>query len=373
MSTTRQYQYDKDGLPVLSFLESASLTWIIIRMPFVLLWKAVASNFSKSAKPTNRVVFEASSRHVLGNASIQQLQRISGTSTAAYLAWAKQANQQPVIESLEGGTKLFWIGDKNADFVLLYCHGGGFVGPLCDFQCKFSEIVCTEFAKKSNGATLAVAALDYSLIPHTFPTQLLELSTAIQHILAQGTSPNHLFMAGESAGANMITQLLLHHLHPHPSLPAPTSLSAPIAGTLLFSPWCVLEPKGTSTHTNADKDLVTADTLSMWGRAYRAQLPDSQLPYVDSTAAPRETWYSGVQALTRRVLVTAGDDEVLRDDVLGLADMLSAAHEDVRVEVQPGGVHVDMVFDVAAKSKTLSPVTSMVVDWLVETAGGQKS
>ena len=71
----------------------------------------------------NRLLFETSSRHILGNTTIKQLQKISGTSIKAYRAWAKKANKEPVIETLEDGTQVFWVGAKDADYVLIYCHG----------------------------------------------------------------------------------------------------------------------------------------------------------------------------------------------------------------------------------------------------------
>lgn len=89
----------------------------------MLLWKAILSKLTKNSKPTNRVVFEASSRHVLDNLSIAQLQRLSGTSIGAYKAWAKEAKQELIIEDIESGARLYWIGDKHADYVMLYCHG----------------------------------------------------------------------------------------------------------------------------------------------------------------------------------------------------------------------------------------------------------
>lgn len=61
-----------------------------------------------------------------------------------------------------------------------------------------------------------------------------------------------------------------------------------------------------------------------------------------------------------------GADEVLRDDILAFAEMVKGVHTDVQVAVQPGGVHADMVFDVAAKSKVLSEETVRLVRWMVD-------
>lgn len=202
---------------------------------------------------------------------------------------------------------------------------------------------------------------------------MLQLSATVQHLFAQGISPDRLFISGESAGANIIVQLLSHILHPIPDPPAPPTLSAPFAGILLFSPWAALVPTAPSVAANNDKDLVTSKTLHLWGAAYLANVPDSQLPYVEPLGPASSVWYQGLQALTRRVFVTAGGYEVLRDDVVRFAGMLGEVHDDVHVEVEPGAVHADMIFDVAAKSKTLSPMTVRVTEWLIESSVAKKA
>ncbi|KIP03138.1 hypothetical protein PHLGIDRAFT_111212 [Phlebiopsis gigantea 11061_1 CR5-6] len=367
-SSSTPHKYDQDGLPILSGLESASLTWVILRMPFLLLWTALASKLKKTSRPLNRLLFETSSRHILGNTTIEQLQKISGTSIKAYRAWAKQANKEPVIETLDDGTRVFWVGAKDADYVLIYCHGGGFVGPLCDFQCKFIEGLCAEFGKQSNGPILSCAILDYSVLPTAYPAQMTQLHSFLSALLPR-VPPNRVFLAGESAGANILTQLFSATLHPLDSLPAPLDLSVPLAGTLLISPWCALNPTGKSMQENATKDLLPPVALNAWGTAYRRGVPAAEQAYADVDAAPPGWYTPALAGLTARVLVTVGDAETLRDDIARLTDVLRTVHPAVAVDVQPGGVHADMVFDVAAKSKELSPVTVRVATWLVESAG----
>ena len=181
--------------------------------------------------------------------------------------------------------------------------------------------------------------------------------------------PNRVFLAGESAGANILTQLFSAAIHPIDSLPPPLQLSAPFAGTLLISPWCSLNPTGKSMKENARKDLLPPVALNIWGTAYRQGVPEAEQAYADFDAAPADWYTPALTGLTARVLVTVGDAETLRDDIARLTDVLSAVHPAVAVDVQPGGVHADMVFDVAAKSKELSPVTVRVATWLVESAG----
>lgn len=123
-------------------------------------------------------------------------------------------------------------------------------------------------------------------------------------------------------------------------------------------------PAGASMRTNAHTDLLPPAALTAWGAVYAAGVPPALVPYADAARAPAG-FFAGLDTHVRSVLVTLGDAEVLRDDVLVFAEALRSVHSRVDVDVQPGGVHADMVFDVAAKSKTVSPVTGRVVEWLV--------
>lgn len=133
-----------------------------------------------------------------------------------------------------------------------------------------------------------------------------------------------------------------------------------------------MNPTGRSVTENAHTDFLLPDVLNTWGTAYRASVPPALLDYADLSAVPPGS-YDFLSTVTSRVYITVGTDEILRDDILVLAETLKGAHADVQVAVQQGGVHVDMVFDVAAKSKVLSEETVKLVRWMVEGAGaGEK-
>ncbi|KAH7917458.1 alpha beta-hydrolase [Leucogyrophana mollusca] len=366
------------SLPKLSVWERCVLTLSLIPLPLVVLCNFLTSPLSprNKGKTNARVVFDSTARYVLARCDIRQLQHVSGTTYAAYTSWLKQSKAPAVVEKLDNGARLLWVGAKRTDRVVIYCHGGGFVGPLSDFQCAFWARVQEQLFSKHNGQFIGVAVLEYSLWPAAFPSQLTQLMAAVSHVFASGVHPSNLYLAGDSAGANLILQLVSHSLHPLTISPSvstsPLSLddSHPIGGIILVSPWISLTCDGGSFKANSDLDIIPAWRLASWGTAYLAPISPSQHPYVQVlTPASPETWLSGIQNLVQRVFITAGGNEGLRDDVVHLSETLKKVHKDVRIEVQPGAVHADPIFDVAAKSKGLSYVTGMITDWLAEGNG----
>jgi len=91
--------------------------------------------------------------------------------------------------------------------LLLYFHGGGFV--CCDIDTHDS--ICSWLAKSSQGRVLSVG---YRLAPETpFPGQIEDARAAcawaFQNGQRLGASPNHIAIAGDSAGAYLAATMAL--------------------------------------------------------------------------------------------------------------------------------------------------------------------
>ncbi|VDC03389.1 unnamed protein product [Peniophora sp. CBMAI 1063] len=71
----------------------------------------------------------------------------------------------------------------------------------------------------------------------SFPSQLRQAIAALAYLLAQGTKASNIVLVGDSAGGNLILQLVSHILHPMAGLPPPPILSKPLAAIVLVSPW----------------------------------------------------------------------------------------------------------------------------------------
>jgi epsilon-lactone hydrolase len=99
-----------------------------------------------------------------------------------------------------------WFSRKNAEspVTVLYFHGGGY---------SFYPQAYTSFiAQITLAANSRTFALDYRLSPeHRFPAQLDDALNAYQWLLesGSGTDPDHLILAGDSAGGNLTLAVLL--------------------------------------------------------------------------------------------------------------------------------------------------------------------
>jgi hypothetical protein len=269
--------------------------------------------------------------------------------------------------------------------------GGAFMGCLSDFQISFCRLIQQEFVKRSDGQEIGVAVLHYcesydapyirsfgtdgngrnaALFPNTFPTQLKQLITAVDHVLTSGVQPSNLHLIGDSAGANLILQLLSHTLHPLDSIaPSPLSGKTALGSACLVSPWTALTGDTGSYEANQDLDVVKLGTFRYWGRSYMEPIPESQRVYVQAGTVP-SNWFKGVDRLVDRFLVTAGGSEMLRDDVVEFSEMLMKVHPDVQLDVEEGALHDEPIFDLGAGIKRLNPTTNLIIDWLVEGCKG---
>lgn len=206
------------------------------------------------------------------------------------------------------------------------------------------------------------------LLPEfTFPTQLRQLAVAFDHLIALGVKPSNIHLVGDSAGGNLILQFLSQLLHPLDKIGPVHRVDAPLGGVYLMSPWVKFQSDSVSFTSNVE-DICSDKSLSAWGRIYAESVSESRRPYIEpATAGP--TWFNGLGLLVERMLVSAGEDERLKDDIVALAGVLKEkGGVDVRLEVQPGGVHDDPYFDFVLTDtpSQLGSLTPTITQWLME-------
>lgn len=194
--------------------------------------------------------------------------------------------------------------------------------------------------------------------------------------MSLGVPSSKICFAGDSAGGNIVLQLLGHILHPSPLMVAQspsTSNSASLtgfAGICLISPWTM--PSTDNARNDDDSfDIVPSECLGLWMDMYLSTVPESHHVYVQpDIAIASQGWFSGLDKIAGRVLITAGRNEVLYGSIVRLSRAMEKVHADVQLDVQEGGVHCDVMFDIGAKSKAPHPVERRVADWLAETLNG---
>ncbi|KAG6880984.1 hypothetical protein C0993_003348 [Termitomyces sp. T159_Od127] len=152
-------------------------------------------------------------------------------------------------------------------------------------------------------------------------------------------------------------------LHPVANVPRLT-LSAPFSGAYPMSPWVSLTGKTGSMLTNGDSDVLGIEALSYWGRIVLDGVPEKYRPYLEPYYAP-ENWFADLSTIVRRVLITAGDAECLRDDIVVFADRLRKKFPELQFVLQDYGVHNDPYFDFLWPEKVKGVLTPMILDFFM--------
>ncbi|KIK04525.1 hypothetical protein K443DRAFT_4504 [Laccaria amethystina LaAM-08-1] len=273
--------------------------------------------------------------------------------------WPKKHALPETIEELVDDAKIMWIGPKRAKRVVLFFHGGGYFAALPTFMLDFWRYV--QLRLEQRGLEVGFAVLNYSLYPEsTYPTQLHQACTALDHLISTGTHPNNIHIIGDYAGGNLKRTSTTDHKRPLP---------APLAGVYLMSPWVNFTNTSPSLAQNTPHDISDSPALQGLGeRVIGSRTPPSQRAYVEPLKAP-PGWFDGLDSVANRVLVSAGDKEVDRDDVVSFGKVhLEGKTRGYEFVLQEGGIHDDPYFDFFLGSPgegEVGGLTHKIVEWLV--------
>lgn len=174
--------------------------------------------------------------------------------------------------------------------------------------------LAAELARRTGACAIS---LDYRLASdHPFPTANHDGPAAYRELLDTGARPEHLVVAGDSAGGGLAIATLLAVRE--------AGLPQPAAATL-FSPWVDLTLSAPSMQTKHDIDpLFTRERLRRYATAY---LGDR-----DGTAPLPSPLFADLTDLPA-LLIQVGSHEFLLDDAVRLA---GDADVDVTLEIATG-------------------------------------
>lgn len=218
---------------------------------------------------------------------------------------------------------LHWIsvGSVNPDWVILFCHGGGY---LAGNPTTYAALL----GRLSKLTGLAVIAPDYRLAPeHPAPAAFDDVVAGHATLIAKGYAPDRIILGGDSAGGGLALALLAdlcaRNLRP--------------AGLFGFSPWTDLAMTGSSLVENAAIDPVIpvermAETVARVTGALAASDPRLS-PLYASFARPPPVW------------IQVGAGEVLRDDSRAITHLLRASGGRVALTEWSGVPHVWHMLD----------------------------
>jgi phosphinothricin tripeptide acetyl hydrolase len=217
------------------------------------------------------------------------------------------------------GVKAEWLQfkDRENHAVIFYLHGGGY---MIGSPASHRHIVAA-ICEAGNAAALLV---DYRLAPENpFPAAVNDAVTAYKWLLDQGTAPQQIIIAGDSAGGGLTIATLVSLREEGIALPA---------AAVCISPWVDLTNSAESYKTKAESDpMLKKARLDLFAQAYlQGQMPAIPL------ASPVFADLEGLPPL----LIQVGTDEVLFDDAKNLEDRARKAGLDVTLQVWDDMIHV---------------------------------
>ncbi|MFZ5560279.1 MAG: alpha/beta hydrolase [Pseudomonadota bacterium] len=221
-----------------------------------------------------------------------------------------------------GGVRGQWLEVSNPRMVLLYLHGGAFIGGLLETYHPF----CGELARKLSAR---IFLADYRLAPeHPFPAAPDDALAAYAALLESEGGKLPVVMAGDSAGGNLTLVTLLRARDMGLRLPAcavALSPGADATGTL----W--------SVSANSGADAMLSKSMIDLAIGIYLNGAEPSAPH----ASPARGHYAGFPPL----MLTVSDSECLRDDAYLVAQKAREAGVAVQMLVRPDMPHVWPIFN----------------------------
>ncbi|KAI9835657.1 MAG: hypothetical protein M1837_003684 [Sclerophora amabilis] len=348
--------------PQLSLYEKLGIIPAIVLVLISMCVALVKSPFrGLNSPPTlyKYVVFHAV-RRWLRQLSVRQQQYLEPSTTESYKGLAKEKGFEATCIELSDGTKGCWIGSPDAEKVILFFHGGGFIGEANRFHLELCWNLKEMF--REAGKDVSFVVLAYDLAPHArYPRQILQSVEMLGHLInVLGKRSSNIMLLGDSAGGHMAAGTMSHISHPHPHIPA-LEISENLRGAVLLSPWVDFDTNATSMTRNGLKDLIHPDTLNVYARSYMGCASVDQ--YNQPGTASAEWWAS---LKIDDILVVAGKDEVLLDGINRFAEKLKSVHEKTTSVIVPNEAHVSPVLERMAGHNGPFQQEEVTRSWLLE-------
>ncbi|OCK80495.1 alpha/beta hydrolase fold domain-containing protein [Lepidopterella palustris CBS 459.81] len=291
----------------------ASVTLRALFAAFTRLWISPFKG-DKGASSYFKDVVYTMIRSQLGNLNLAQERIMAPLTTATYLAFAKKNGFAPDSITLADGTQAHWIGNRNAEKTIMYCHGGGYVMPATSGLMQY--LTDMKDSLVAQGSDTAVVLLAYTLAPEaSYPTQLKQGVELLRYLIeTENRNPSNITLGGDSAGGNLTLSILSHLSHPHPSVPE-LSLPSKLHAAFLLSPWVSFNTHTPSYVTNAERDCFDGRPLSRWSSAFlNSSSPFAGDFYSEPCTAP-PSWWQATAGVVGEVLIWGGGHEVFLDGI----------------------------------------------------------
>ncbi|KAE9961298.1 hypothetical protein BLS_002672 [Venturia inaequalis] len=292
--------------------------------------RSVTSPFAKvRARTYRRDVLYAALREILSGFSCEEGQYLSPPTDKVYKSISKSKKWKENSIDLEHGAKGHWLGHHDAKYVMIYCHGGGYIAPCTPGHMKY-QFALQKYLRKQ-GIDISIFSLSYHLAPQgVYPAQIKQALSALQHVIEKdGRDPGTILLAGDSAGGNLCSALLLHLGKPHPDVSpyeggvaSPFRLKSPLKAALLISPWISFETQSPSFQQNRTSDYLTVRALDKASNAYIGPGNEHD-EYSEPIKASIEHWTDVANHAVEKIMIWGGGGEVLIDGIKVFSDRVT--------------------------------------------------
>ena len=226
----------------------------------------------------------------------------------------------------------------NPHFAILYVHGGGYIsGGL-----GYSRILAAKMAVATGFTTFS---FEYRLAPeHPYPAQLTDAMSVWDYLTAERYRPDHILLAGDSAGGNMALCMVQKMKTESRELPG---------NILLFSPWTDMTGTAASYETNKETDPILT----------REYITDAAKAYIAGAGEPEEPRFSplyGDFSDFPPVLIMAGKNEILLDDSIRLKERIESVGGKVRLDIEEKGWHVYQQMPIRIADRAMKRLSAYV-------------
>ncbi|KIW03787.1 uncharacterized protein PV09_05090 [Verruconis gallopava] len=209
---------------------------------------------------------------------------------------------------------------------MVYFHGGGYIAPSTPGHMKY-QFALQKYLRKQ-GVDLSILSLSYVLAPKALhPSFIQQGLSAIMYLVEKtNRDPSTILIAGDSAGGNLVANLLLHLGHPHPDCTQYT-LTKKLKGALMISPWISFETDSPSFQKNKHSDYLTKVALNKASAAFIGPGAKHDA-YSQPLDAPVSWWTEVAEKAVQHVLIWGGGGEVLIDGIKKFAANVISGFEE---------------------------------------------
>ena len=226
----------------------------------------------------------------------------------------------------------------NPEYAVLFVHGGGYVcGGL-----SYAQILASKMAISTGFTTYT---FDYRLAPeHPYPQALEDALAVWDHLTTGRYQPDHVIVAGESAGGNLA--ICLSQKLAEEKRQVPFRL-------ILFSPWTDMTGTSGSYETNKEVDpILTKEYVLNAAKVYIGDAGDAK--------DPRFSPLFGDLGNLPETYIMVGRNEILLDDSVGLFDEITDQGGVAYLDIEESGWHVYQQMPVPIASRALKRMSAYI-------------